>query len=415
MNPKQNKRSRTRKVISHPLSRIFTAEHYEQPNKQELTVIFYECYLHNRFYYPRIEWDIPKNILRFYNNRSKKEIKCMKISVENCDREQQKIDPIEQDFFMIKCRVFAREMLYNRDEIKHMAYREFLHDENKTVMFLGEHHFLDSKRINRFVEFMMKFFDSFKKIPGMIIDFFVEIPYNVHELNYKSKIGGPYSELFVNLKDSSNVRIHKIDYRGAPNIQHFQKFCFYIIDLHENGMLQDINFHVMQTYLQNILPLLNISDFKLNFPLLLKQYQKIKKVHVLRKLFMDFFDVPLRHVNQLISDIASYWIAEQFGDVKKKNETTKKYLTRIFANKIVSQPSYLLQVGSRFMDIYTIGRMLKPGYNYCIVYGGSFHTMDILKTLEKYKLLSTKKDPEFEEITDILSIDGYNLMDENTV
>ena len=87
----------------------------------------------------------------------------MKISVENCDREQQKIDPIEQDFFMIKCRVFAREMLYNRDEIKHMAFREFLHDENKTVMFLGEHHFLDSKRIHRFLEFMMKFFDSFKK------------------------------------------------------------------------------------------------------------------------------------------------------------------------------------------------------------------------------------------------------------
>ena len=57
---------------------------------------------------------------------------------------------------------------------------------------------------------------------------------------------------------------------------------------------------------------------------------------------------------------------------------------------------YLMNNWSRFMDIYTIGRLLKPGYNYCVVHGGVFHTVDMLKTLENHGLISKK--PLFSEM-----------------
>ena len=109
-----------RKNITHPLSRIFTTKRYEM-NRQNMSILFYDCYLHNRFYYPRIEWDIRKNILRFYTNSSKKEIKCLKISLENCDVERSIISPKEMTLFINNCKYFMREMATNRDEIKHMA------------------------------------------------------------------------------------------------------------------------------------------------------------------------------------------------------------------------------------------------------------------------------------------------------
>ena len=170
--------------IYHPLSNIFSAKHYEM-NRQNMSILFYDCYLHKRFYYPHIEWDIQKNVLRFYTNNSKKEIKCLKISLENCSVEQSMINPREMNLFINNCRYFMREMATNRDEIKHMAFRKFPHDNTKLVMFLGEEHFNASKRVNRFVDFMMKYFDSFKRIPGMIIDFFIEVDYNRNENNFE--------------------------------------------------------------------------------------------------------------------------------------------------------------------------------------------------------------------------------------
>ena len=92
-------RAKTRQIISHPLAHIFTAEHYET-NIQQLTMTFYECYLTNRFYYPSIEWNIRRNLLRFYTNSSKKEIKCVKISLENCNKETQIINPREAQLFI---------------------------------------------------------------------------------------------------------------------------------------------------------------------------------------------------------------------------------------------------------------------------------------------------------------------------
>ena len=50
--------------------------------------------------------------------------------------------------------------------------------------------------------------------------------------------------------------------------------------------------------------------------------------------------------------------------------------------------------------------MLKPGYNYCVLHGGAFHTFDTLKTLEKHGLISSKN-PQFWEIFDQYASDTY--------
>ena len=84
------------------------------------------------------------------------------------------------------------------------------------------------------------------------------------------------------------------------------------------------------------------------------------------------------------------------GEEYDDDEYRQKYYNKIINNRIISDEQYLLNTWSRFMDIYTIGRILKPGYNYCVIHGGAFHTVDMLKTLEKHGLLS--KNPLFSEM-----------------
>ena len=257
-----------------------------------MSILFYDCYLHNRFYYPRIEWDIRKNILRFYTNSSKKEIKCLKISLENCDVERSIISPKEMTLFINNCKYFMREMATNRDEIKHMAFRKFPHDKTKMAMFLGEVHIYDPKRVNRFVDFMMKYFNSFKRIPGMIIDFFIEVDHNRNEKNFQYTRYPVYSPLYKKLKNSSHVRYHQIDYRGAANLSPLKKLFDMLFikaqqelkkgksnnSSNENDrskFLKDML--TIYGYLDNILPSLEFDNFEMNHPLLVKQFQKIKK------------------------------------------------------------------------------------------------------------------------------------------
>ena len=394
-------RTRTRKIISHPLSHIFTAEHYET-NIQQLTMTFYECYLTNRFYYPSIEWNIRRNLLRFYTNSSKKEIKCVKISLENCNKETQIINPREAQLFIKNCKHFMHEMATNRDEIKHMSFRKFLLDKNKMALFLGEDHVYDHKRAQRYVAFLMKFFDSFKTIPGMIIDLFFEVEYNKKDIYFEyERLKYVDAPLYEKLKDSPHVRLHQIDYRGSPALIHLETFGDYIQERHAIKPF-DIDISYVYSNLQIMESLFDLKNFKLNFPELLKQYQKINKVHFLRTLFLEFFEIIYREIISLMDNINSF---------KRANITkdTKEY-QKILNSRIISNKIYLLDVWSRFMDIYTIGRMLKPGYNYCVVHGGSFHTVDIVQTLEKHGLISSK-DPSFFELMDNQALIDYHELE----
>ena len=398
------KRAKTRKIISHPLSHLFTAEHYEET--EQLIITFYECYLSNRFYYPRIEWSVPKNLLRFYTDSSKKEIKCVRISLENCDKEKQIIDPKEAQLFIKNCKHFMHEISTKQDDIKHASFRKFLSDKNKMILFLGEHHIYDQKRAQKYVAFLMKFFDSFKTIPGMIIDFFFETEPNKKDINFqKDRFESLYTPLYEKLKDSPHVRLHQTDYRGISTLEPLRTFAFYIIKRHEIEPFE-IDISYVYSFLEIIKPMFDVNLFKINFPELLKQYQKINKVQFLRTLFLEFFEKPFREVNWLIDEINNYWMA------KKQKYEQVKYYQQILNNRIISNPSYVISVWSRFMDIYTIGRILKPGYNYCVLHGGAYHTVDIQKTLEKHGLISSS-DPSFPESISKTALDDYNEVEKN--
>ena len=398
--------AKTRKIISHPLSRLFTTERYELTDKDQLIITFYECYLSNRFYYPRIEWNIPKNLLRFYTDTSKKEIKCVKLSLENCDKEKQIIDPKEAQLFIKNCKHFMREMITNQDEIKHMTFRKVVSDKNKMIMILGEYHIYDHKRNQRYIAFMMKFFNSFKTIPGMIIDFFIEANLNRKDINFERDRLLTYTPIYDSLHDSPHVRIHQIDYRGYSTFKPFETFVYYLLE----NKTYDISY--VYSFLEIIKPLFDINLMKINFPDLLKQYQKINKVQFLRTLFLNFFENPFREVNWLINDINNFWKADEIQNLKKKQIEQEKYQKKINKSRFISSPNYTMDVWSRFMDLYTIGRILKPGYNYCVLHGGAFHTVDIVKTLEKHGLISIE-DTSFPGLMIKRELDSYNELERN--
>ena len=111
--------------IKHPLSHIFTAEefHYQ---KAEMAVLFKNCYVNDRFYYPSVQWDIRRNILRFNRKNGNRDIKCVKLSIFNCDKEQEIIDPIESRLFIDTCKNFFNDLKVKyTNNIKHLELRKF--------------------------------------------------------------------------------------------------------------------------------------------------------------------------------------------------------------------------------------------------------------------------------------------------
>ena len=165
----------------------------------------------------------------------------------------------------------------------------------------------------------------------------------------------------------------------------------------------------MYGYLDNILPTLEFQNFEMNNPVLVKQFQKIKRIDILRKIFREYFELAYITLKQLMDDMDSYVeIDDRVQDKFKRERERELFSKKIKNNPCLKNPQYIMRVYSRFMDIYTIGRLLKPGYNYCVVYGGAFHTTDILKTMEKYNLISSSKDPSFYELVHKISMDYYS-------
>jgi hypothetical protein len=91
----------------------------------------------------------------------------------------------------------------------------------------------------------------------------------------------------------------------------------------------------------------------------------------------------------------------------EKDMTNKFVMNELYTNPILTHfdISYCF-----FMDIYTIGRMLKPGYNYCMFYGGCFHSTGMLKLLEEmYKLKPVKEIPMYNNKCPPFSHDVFDI------
>ena len=101
------------------------------------------------------------------------------------------------------------------------------------------------------------------------------------------------------------------------------------------------------------------------------------------------------------------------GRIKDEKDMKNKFLmNELYTNPILIHfdLSYCF-----FMDIYTIGRMLKPGYNYCMFYGGCFHSTDILKMLEEvYTLKPVKEIPMYNDKCPPFTYDVFNIDTDET-
>ena len=196
--------------INHPLSHIFSAKQYTS-NISEPRFVFYDCVLHNKYKYDKIEWDIHKSILHLYPHidSNKKEIKCIKLSLYNCKKEKETLVSNESRIFIKQCRIFYDRFL--TDTFKYRIRHQDFKILGKKMMFIvGENHnpYHQSKIVDAFNSFVNSF------PPGMIIDIFFEVLYSRKYFKKPEfSQGRIYGRLYRDLSKSPHVRFHFCDYR----------------------------------------------------------------------------------------------------------------------------------------------------------------------------------------------------------
>jgi len=99
--------------------------------------------------------------------------------------------------------------------------------------------------------------------------------------------------------------------------------------------------------------------------------------NVYNELFHDLFDEKHRYFVQLLS-----YLETQIHDFYDLTDENKDALLRFYKTLITTQ--YINDIALSFMDMYTIGRMLKQNYTYCVFYGGTAHTTDISNLILAY-------------------------------
>ena len=380
---KKHKYMARKNSISHPMSNIFTAETFEfkgDNDNAQPYILFTNCYLRDRFFYPRIRWDFMDNSLKFYTQNNKKEVRCVKISTLNCSKENETIDPSELVLFVRKCYDLFKVLLKNhKEEIMQVSFRRFDNLQNKSVCFIGETHktYIDKN----YVQDLINFFDSFKVKDGMIIDLFTEIGYhterkNVDKLyNSSNTLSYVYTQLYKKLSDSSNVCLHKVDLRVLQCLQPLSEFQYYIEDHLEEIFDHKLNLEVLLIHVQIVTRLFQEDKIRTSFPVLYKQYVKIYKLDLLIRMFRSFFADTLKDLVSLQNMINEYIKNPKNDELKRK----------IYKSSILSvENSVILHSNAGFMDLYTMGRLLKPGYKYCVFFGGAYHSFEIMTTLERF-------------------------------
>ena len=82
--------------------------------------------------------------------------------------------------------------------------------DTKLVLFVGEYHNYEQQIIDNKIKLLSNFFNSFKKIHGMIIDLFFEVEHNRHELNMDGRYGPVdlFPKAFELFSNYENVRFH---------------------------------------------------------------------------------------------------------------------------------------------------------------------------------------------------------------
>ena len=357
--------------IKHPLSHIFTAEefHYQ---KAEMAVLFKNCYVNDRFYYPSVQWDIRRNILRFNRKNGNRDIKCVKLSIFNCDKEQEIIDPSESHLFTDTCKNFFNDLKVKyTNNIKHLELRKFKTNP-KIIGIIGQSSSNDALVSKQYFTDFLNFFNSFCSSPGMVVDLFTEININIGHTssknNYLETSSKIYERLLYSLNDSSCVRVHKIQFSLTRSLTPLIMLEKYLQSRINNVKNKKLDVTSIMVFVQNSLPLFDRERIVTSFPILMKQFIKIDKIDLLVRIFNKKFTSLY---DRLLDITESKNLARAMDDL---------YNTDLL--KIKSDGKLRIRdILDSFSDIYTIGRLLKPGYNYCVFLGDSKRSRNILEIL----------------------------------
>ena len=90
----------------------------------------------------------------------------------------------------------------------------------------------DKKRAERYVKFLMQFFDSLT-LQNYLEWFFCETEYNKKDINFQYEhFLIMYTPVYEKLKYSLHVRLNQIDYWGSLNFTPLHNFAVYILSIH---------------------------------------------------------------------------------------------------------------------------------------------------------------------------------------
>ena len=94
---------------------------------------------------------------------------------------------------------------------------------------------------------------------------------------------------------------------------------------------------------------------------------------VFRDLFSENYDYFVHLLNYIQNKIK-----DPFDLTEKNKEVLYQYLHTFLTTQ------YINDIALSFMDMYTIGRMLKRNYSYCVFYGGTAHAKNLSKLINVY-------------------------------
>ena len=388
----------------HPLSHIFSAKKYTS-NLNEPRFVFYDCVLHDKYKYERIEWDIEKSVLRLYHHTDsrKKDIKCLKLSLFNCKKEKETLDSKESKIFIKQCRVLYDTFLTDTFQYR-IRHQDFKVIGNKMMFIVGESH--NHYHQAKIVEAFNTFARSFPQ--GMIVDIFFEALYSRRYIKKPEFPEGTiYRIVHRDLSRSPHVRFHLCDYRSESVMQPF-KNLFWLLDkinvTFRERTLQFTAIRQIYTIVFLCRSIFNFKYFKEKHFHIYKQFEKSPNRKQWMELIKKYMDKMLYHVTKLLIIM---------NRIKEEHDTNNTFVMNEFYNNPI-MTHYFLPF-CFFMDIYTIGRMLKPGYNYCMFYGGCAHSTNILRMLQEiYELKPVKDIPLYHDKCPPDNYDVFNIHEDDT-
>ena len=372
------------RINNNPLRDIIVTTdpiHYD-PVTNEMT--FTHCTYKQRYSFSRVVWSFETNTLVFYKGNTGRHSVCLAMKAYECalphsvtDTEQERTEErTEQQHYDT-----VTEQLFNsiKDNVK-IEHFERVHDTKTRhfITLIGEYHGHEgTPDHDALVQHLLHYFDTFVK-SETVIDLFLEVPFLFQTVRDKDvELFDIYNVLHDTYEHSQYVRLHRVDIRSTHGVKMLLEFKSMLERYNDLRLLESAPFlQEMSVFVtRHILPLLKTDTSNSN--LVRKQYTKMNRGNVYTEMFRDLFSENYDYFVHLLNYIQNK-IKDPFDLTEKNKEVLYQYLHTFLTTQ------YINDIALSFMDMYTIGRMLKRNYTYCVFYGGTAHAKNLSKLINVY-------------------------------